>query len=173
MLIYGTVYERFLGDFLPLLVLAGSVGMVDIWRRLDGARRPARIIVATMVGVLALFGFVANMGIAVVPQGNWNATQVRNFVHAQQILSDVTGHPLSHDIIQTNTLPLYPPLDQLWATDNCRSLYISDGAGLAFPYPRSVWLPVKTGSTALCHSLTRATALAPLRTKVVARPGTS
>jgi hypothetical protein len=155
MLIYGTIYERFLGDFLPLLVLAGSVGMIDIWHRLDGARRPARTVVASLVCVLALFGFVANMGIAVVPQGNWNATQVRNFVHAQQVLSDVTGHPLSHNVVQTNTLPLYPPLDQLWANDNCQSLSISDGGGLAYPYPRSIWLPVKTGSTSLCRSLTR------------------
>ncbi len=46
LLIYGTIYERFLGDFVPLLIVASAAGMVDIWRRLSGKRRPTRIIVS-------------------------------------------------------------------------------------------------------------------------------
>ena len=45
MLIYGTVYERFLGDFMPLLVVASAAGAVDIWHRLNGKTHSMRTLV--------------------------------------------------------------------------------------------------------------------------------
>ena len=93
MLIYGTVYERFLADFMPLLILASSIGMVDVWHRLDGRRRPPRILIPAGIAVLALFGFVANMGIAIAPQQGWDQAQTDHYVQTAQTLSNITGHP--------------------------------------------------------------------------------
>ncbi len=73
LLVYGTILDRFLADFMPLLILASIIGMVDIWRRLDGRKRRARVWVLVAVGTLALFEFMANMGIAVAPQEQLDA----------------------------------------------------------------------------------------------------
>jgi hypothetical protein len=80
MMVYGTVYERFLADFIPILVLASTVGLVDLFRRLDRKGRAHRIVVLAAIGVLALFGFVANMGIAITPQKSRTKTQADHSV---------------------------------------------------------------------------------------------
>jgi hypothetical protein len=169
MLLYGTVYERFLGDFMPLLVLASAVGTIDIWRHLEGKRRSLRIIGPSALGVLALFGFVANMGIAITPQDDWTQTQTDHYIHAQQELSNITGHPQSRDVIKAENVSAQAPIGQLLIEGQCHELYVSDGEGSAFPYPNLVWLPVERSPHApICHALIgSATNVAPT-TRIVA-----
>jgi hypothetical protein len=59
-MIYGWIENRFTADFVPFLVVASTVGMVDIWRRLEhgGARRP-RFVLGALVAVLGLYGIAA------------------------------------------------------------------------------------------------------------------
>ena len=154
MLIYGTIYERFLADFMPLLILASSVGMVDIWRRLDGKRRPPRILVPAGIVVVALFGFVANMGVAIAPQEGWDQTQTDHYVETAQTLSNITGHPLEGQVVRAENVSTQAPIGQLLIRGDCDELYISDGQGSAFPYLAYVWLPVeRSPDTPLCHAL--------------------
>jgi hypothetical protein len=156
MMLYGTIVERLVADFMPLLVLASIVGMVDIWRRLDGRRQATRIVVTAAIGVLALFGFVANVGIAVAPQDNWTQAQAAGYVQVEQAISDVTGHPLSRDVVRGTVFPVSAPMGQLFVMGDCRGLYISDGEGPAFPYPEHVWLPVELAPhVPLCRTLVR------------------
>jgi multisubunit Na+/H+ antiporter MnhG subunit len=156
MLIYGTVYERFLADFLPFLVLAGAIGVVDIYRRLDGRTRTPRLMVPAAVGLLALFGFVANMGIAITPQSNWTQTQAEHYVQTELDLSDLTGHPLAGHVVRGDSLPTDAPIGQLFVKGDCQGLYISDGLGSAFPYPNYIWRPVELAPhTPICRSLLR------------------
>lgn len=170
MLIYGTIYERFLGDFMPLLVLGGAVGMVDIWHRLVSDRRRLRIIVLAALGILAVFGFVANTGIAIAPQDDWTQIQADHYIRTQQAISDTTGHPLSHDVIKANNVSTtQAPIGQLLIKGQCDELYVSDGEGSAFPYPALVWLPVERAPrTPLCRSLIRTAPDASPSTLVVA-----
>ncbi len=159
MLIYGTIYERFLADFLPLLILASMVGMVDIWHWLDPKRRKARILASAAIGLVALFGFVANMGIAITPQDSWTQTQSDHFVEAAQAVSDVTGQPLARDVVRGSYLPANAPIGQLFVLGNCRALYISDGQGSAYPFPALVWRPVELAPhVPLCRTLLRTAA---------------
>lgn len=154
MLVYGTIYERFLGDFMPLLIVASMIGFVDVWRRLGGRRRPARTVAVAIIGLGAAFGFVANMGIAISPQDNWTQTQADHYVRAEQVVSDITGHPLSHDVVQASAFPLDAPIGQLFVLGNCQALYISDGEGSPFPYPANVWRPVERAPhTPICRAL--------------------
>ena len=37
-LFFGYIADRYLADFLPFLALAGMIGLVDVWRRVDGRR---------------------------------------------------------------------------------------------------------------------------------------
>jgi hypothetical protein len=156
MLIYGTVYERFLADFLPILVLASAIGVVDIYRRLDGRTRRPRVLVPAAVGLLALFGFVANMGIAITPQSSWTQTQADHYVRAELDLSDLTGHPLAGHVVRGGSLPTQAPIGELFVKGDCEELYISDGLGSAFPYPNYIWRPVELAPhMPICRALLR------------------
>jgi hypothetical protein len=167
--LYGTIYERFLGDFMPLLALASAIGMVDIWRRLNGRRQRPRVLVACGLGAVALFGFVANMGIAITPQDDWTQTQADHYIQAQQDLSNITGHPLSHDVIRAANPSAQAPIGQLFIKGQCKELYVSDGEGSAFPYPGLVWRPVERAPhTPICHALIGSATNASPTTHVIA-----
>jgi hypothetical protein len=165
-MIFGWILERFVADFMPLLVLAGMLGMVDIWRRLDGKRRAARILALVLIGIAALFGFVASVGLAVTPQLNWTQTEVEHYVQAEQTLSDLTGHPLQHDVVQGSHFPTRAPMGELFVMGKCKGLYIADKAvPIVFYIPSSIWLPVERAPhTPLCHSLVAASTGGSLRT---------
>ncbi len=153
--IFGWILERFLGDFMPLLVLASMIGMVDIWRRMSGRKRPVRVLVAALVATVALFEFVANLGIAVTPQMDWTRTQVVHFVQAEQVISAHTGHPLSGQVIRGNSLPAQFSVGQLFIMGDCRELLVSDQStplGIYLPY--QIWLTVERAPhTPICDSL--------------------
>ena len=127
-MIFGWVLERYVADIMPLLVLASVIGLVDIWCRLDGRRRTARIIAPAIVGLLALFGFVANMGMASTPTVDWTRTQLAHYIEAEKTAGDITGHPLSRDVeigSHFHFLTTGAPMGQLFVEGKCDELYIS------------------------------------------------
>jgi hypothetical protein len=163
-MIYGWLENRFVADLVPFLILASAIGMVDIWRRLEGKRRRARSGMLALVTALGLFGITANVEIASTPQATWSRSQILHYVEFQNTISDLTGHPPAANITRGTTLPNYAPADQLFVVGNCASLYISDGEGspdshisdgegspdsLSFPpyaiFQRLVWYPVELG----------------------------
>ena len=58
-LLWGYIADRYMADVLPLLVVAGAVGLVDIWRRAGGRTRNTR---AFLVGAVAVLGCVQRGG---------------------------------------------------------------------------------------------------------------
>ena len=151
-MVYGWIEDRFLGDLLPFLILAGAIGMVDLWRRLERGRTIRWASLAT-VSALGLFGVVANVGMANTPTTTWSNTQFRRYVEFQRSVSDVTGHPLQSELLHGPVLPAQAPVDQLLVTGNCAALYISLGGGrpprhifiLDALDVRTVWYPVESG----------------------------
>jgi hypothetical protein len=94
-MIFGWIFDRFEADFLPFLILASAVGMVDVWRRFEVSRRTHRYFALAIVTALGVFGIAANLGIATTPQGEWLGNQVLHYVQVQKSISDVTGDPLA------------------------------------------------------------------------------
>jgi hypothetical protein len=131
------------------------IGIVDIWRRQDGRQRSTRVVTVAVIGALALFGFVANMGIATTPVVSWTQTQVHNYVAAERVASDLTGHPLSGYVVRGNGFPSTAPMGELFVKGNCDELYISDEAlPPGFYLPDTIWLPVEhRPDTPLCTAL--------------------
>ena len=123
--IWGYIAPRYLADFMPFLVLASAVAMVDIWRRLEGKKLSARY--ATLVGIclVALFTAVANFGIAVIPSEEWNTTQVLNYVQTQKTFT--TPAALRSQVVQGTSLPPWGPAGELYVVGNCDGLYVSNG----------------------------------------------
>ncbi len=160
-IIYGWIENRFLADFLPFLILASAVGFVDFWRRLETRNRSVRTIVLAVVTVLGAFGIVANLGMSTTPQAIWSSTQDLHYVEVQKSISDLTGGPLSDNIVRGDSLPIIASADQLFIAGNCAALYISDGNVPADRHPTfparvvelgTVWYPVELGSAVL-HTL--------------------
>jgi hypothetical protein len=130
-MIFGWILERYVADLLPLFVLAAMIGMIDVWRRIDGHSRAMKRGVTVVVGLLALFGFWTNMGLAVTPgnpgvNNKWSETQLANYVNVQRTLSDLTGHPLDHYVVVGSRFPSRAPMGTLYIQGNCAKLYIAD-----------------------------------------------
>jgi hypothetical protein len=128
-LIYGWIENRFVADFLPFLIVASAVGMVDVWRRVACRRPRDRSVVLVVIAALGVFGIAANVGIASSPQSTWSRTQLLHYVEFQNSVSNVTGHPLATNVVRGEVLPTSAPADQLFVADDCAGLYISLGGG--------------------------------------------
>ena len=100
LLLWGYIAPRYLADFVPFLVLASAVAMADIFRRLEGRKRSLRIGTVAVMAVVALFSIAANVGMAIVPNQEWDTTQVLHYVEAQKTVSDLTGHPLKANVVR-------------------------------------------------------------------------
>ena len=149
LLLWGYIGPRYLGDFVPFLVLASAVGLADIFRRLEGRRRRTRVTAVAVIAVLALFSIAANIGMAIVPNEEWTSAQAINYVSAQKAISDLTGHPLQGRVIRGNSLPPWAPAGQLYVIGDCSGLYISNGENYSTvpqqQYERTTWLPAELG----------------------------
>jgi len=153
---YGWIYERFIADFMPLLILAGMIGLVDLWRRLDGSPRHRRVWLTGVVAVLGLFGVWANMGFALTPDTYWNSTQARGYVDLQRMFSDVTGHPLDGKVVTGTRPPSPAAFGTVFVLDHCRGLYLAFQTVLpdTTHQPYLFYLPVERAPmTSLCRSL--------------------
>ena len=155
-MVFAWILERYLADFLPLLIIAAAVGFVDVWRRLEWRPRRARVLVLALLSVLGLFSIAANFGIALSPTETWSTGQARNFVATEKSISDVTGHPLAAQVARGEKRPFsWAPRGQLFVLGDCSALYISDGLGLKGDPTYGVnWLLVEERpNRSLCRSL--------------------
>jgi hypothetical protein len=147
LLLWGYIAPRYLGDFVPFLVLASAVAMADIFRRLEGRKRSLRIVTVSVIALVALFSIAANIGMAIVPNEEWSTTQVLHYVETQKAISDITGHPLNADVVRGNSLPLWGPAGQLFIIGKCDGLYISNGENYSTvplqQFQRTTWMTVE------------------------------
>jgi hypothetical protein len=125
-LVLGYIGNRFLADFIPLLVVASAVGLVAVWKGLDGRGRRVRGGVLACVAALGCFGVVANLGVAteagrLAGQGE----RLRDYVAIQKSVSDITGHPLK--VHRVTRLPGWAPPGELFVVGDCAVLSISSG----------------------------------------------
>jgi hypothetical protein len=145
-LILGYITERYLGDFLPFLVLAAVVGLVDLWARIGGRSRGARATLLVAVTVAGLFSVAANVGVSLTPTSQWTTAQLKRFVTFQH---QVTPGPLKSTVQQGDTLPYWAPAGQLFAANRCAALYVSNGRNFTDVPGQQLqhftWLPVEQG----------------------------
>jgi len=150
--VWGYIAPRYLADFLPFLIIASAVGLIDLWRRVDlrfGQRRNPRRILLGSVVILGAFGIFANFALASTPNDEWSSTQTLGYVKAQKVISDATGQPLASNVMSGPRLPRYQPADKLFAVGNCRALYISNGMDYSNApkqqFEHATWMPVQLG----------------------------
>ena len=145
-LLYGFICTRYLADFLPLVLLAATIGTVGVLRRLDLAPTRARRAGVVALVVAAALSVGINCGIAAAPTEHWTQTQVRNLVVAMR---DHSIGSLSAGVHHADALPAWAPLGAIYDIDHCAGLYVSNGNDFA-PIPASqlqhaTFLPVEQG----------------------------
>jgi hypothetical protein len=149
LMLWGYISPRYLGDFVPFIVLASAVATADIFRRLEGRRRSVRAAAVGILTVGAVFSIAANVGMAVAPNEEWTTTQVLNYVEGQKSVSDLTGHPLQAKVIRASALPPWGPAGQLYVVGDCDGLYVSNGENYSTvpseQFQRTTWMTVQLG----------------------------
>jgi hypothetical protein len=158
LLIFGWIIERYLADFLPLMILASAVGLAYVWRDLEQRERRTKALVLASLFVLGTFSIAANFGIALTPNETWSTVQARNYVDFEKSVSDVTGDPLGAYVQRGDQRPLsWAPRDQLFVVGDCSALYISNGLGKkGSPTEGYNWLLVERApNRSLCSQVAR------------------
>ena len=146
LMLWGYIGPRYLADFLPFLAIGSTVGMADIWRRQDGKDQVRRILVTSVITVVAVYSVAANFGIAVTPSEEWTPSQTLTYVQAQQAWSNGA---LKHRVVRTSTLPAHAPAGQIRIIGVCNAMYISNGedysADPTAQFGRKAWQTVQYG----------------------------
>ncbi len=142
-LCFGYIADRYLADFLPFVALAAMVGLVDVWRRMEGRSHRTRVAAVVVVLVLGVFGVWANIGAAITPTALWTSAQAKQFVTTQRSLG---GTPT---VQSGDRLPYFAPQGTLFAAADCSGLYLATGYSYATVPGQQLqhesWLPVEQG----------------------------
>jgi hypothetical protein len=143
-LVWGYISERYMADFMPFLIVASGVGLIDVWRRLERRPRKTKKRVLGLLSAVAVYCVAVNTAIAVLPSEQFTQVQVQHFVSTQQTLG-IT--PLADAVRHGSALPAWAPSGQLFMVGNCSGLYLSSGIsetdvpGLLIDH--FTWIPVE------------------------------
>ena len=143
-LVWGYISQRYIADFMPLFIAASAVGMIEVWRLLEGHSRRARGWVLGGLSALAAYGVAANVAVAAWPVPQWSQTQTAGFVSVQQSLS--LGS-LGASVRTGGPLPYWAPSGELFAVNHCSGLYLSSGDDSSSVPGQQIehytWMPVE------------------------------
>ncbi len=147
-MLWGYIAERYVADFMPVIILACAIGLIDVWRRIDGrgSSRRVRSGVTAVIALLALFGVLANTGASLASFNAWNSIQARNFVDQQDSL---TPGALASAVRHGPTLPYWAPAETVYDVGRCQGLYLSTGITFANSpgqqLQHETWVPIEQG----------------------------
>ena len=143
-LLWGYISQRYLADLMPFFIIAGGIGLIDVWRRLETRPQRHRALVLGSILVAGIYCVAANLAIAAFPVGDWTMTQSERYISAQKSLSISS---LANSVQRGPTLPYWAPAGQLFAATNCSGLYLSTGNDLKDVPGQQIdhwsWLPVE------------------------------
>jgi hypothetical protein len=135
---------------MPIVIIAGAVGLVDLWRRLDGKSRRLRRVVVVATLALALLGVLVNLAISLPAEKlAWGDApslareNARSYVKSQESVGELTGYSIMNNVVFGNDLPAHGPADQIYVLGICDGLYISTGES------DRPWVPVELRSVDL------------------------
>ena len=137
-LAFTYVAARYLGDWIPLLTIAGFVGLeVLLARRRAAERRRAWNAALVLVAVLAVFGVWVNFSLGLLNQrlyGTTDTSRQAAMLDFQYRVSHSLGLG-APDLVVSPRLPSrVAPAGTTWIVGDCRALYWSDGR---------TWIPVE------------------------------
>ena len=146
-LLWGYIGQRYLGDLMPFFIIAGGIGLIDLWRRLEKRPRPTRGLVLGTIVTIGVYCVAVNTAIAAYPVNPWTMTQDARFVSMQKLLSISS---LANTVRRGSTLPYWAPAGTIFAMNNCSGLYLSTGNDMRDVPGQQIehytWKPVEQSS---------------------------
>jgi len=122
------ISHRYTSEFVPFLVLAGALGLVDLCRRLTGLRPDHRNLALGCLGLLALFGVTAQVAVAVSNQALANPGPVlADHLDRQEALSGLLGGDLDDHVVASVALPASAVADEVRIIGECQAVYVGTG----------------------------------------------
>ncbi|MGK2949813.1 MAG: hypothetical protein ACSLFP_14680 [Acidimicrobiales bacterium] len=130
---YGYIAYRYTSELVPVMALASSIGAVDLARRSGNASARRRRATLSVLVALGLFGFAANLAVAVTTnRTNHPGPPLQEMVRVQERLSRHTpGHPFADLVTTSPTLPRDSTVDQIVLVDDCQAAYVGTGEPLS------------------------------------------
>ena len=145
-MLWGYIADRYVSDLMPLLIVASILGMVDLWRRLDGKSRLVRSGFTAVVTLLAVYSVAANTGASLASFNAWNSPQAVHYVSEQKAL---TPGATAAEVRRGSSLPYWAPANTLFNVDNCSAFYLSTGISFANSPGQQdqheTWVPLEQG----------------------------
>ncbi len=143
-LLWGYISQRYLADLMPFFIIAGAIGLIDVWRRIESGTQRIRGAVLGVLTVAGVYCIAANFAIAIFPVSQWSSTQSSDFISAEQSLSLTS---LSGTVVRGSTVPVWGPAGQIFAMNDCSGLYLSTGNDLKDVPGQQIehytWMPVE------------------------------
>ncbi len=147
-LLFGYVAHRYTAEFFVLLAVGGSVGGVDVARRIDALSVGRRRILLGVGAAVLVFGVVANSASAFQVQSvTARGKALERLVGWQQAVSSVTGEPLDGFVVKSDVPPADAPADALWVHGPCDGLFLATGETYM------PWVPVESAEVRLAVEL--------------------
>ena len=140
------ITHRYVADFLPVLIVAGSVGFVDLTRRAAEWSPSVRSTALVGFGVAAAFSVIANTGVAY----SAHALGSPGPPLADYLVRQLQFSPGATDsrVLASERLAPRAPADEVHIVGDCRALFVSTGE------ERNPWTEV--GQRAVRFELTTA-----------------
>ncbi len=127
-MIYGYIGYRYTSEFIPILAIGSIVGVTQLVTVTAAWARPRRLLVLSVVTVLALFGAVANMAAGVSLQHMSNPGPLLDrYVRAQLDFNDLLGGAMADNILQVDQLPGQSVADQIAIVGDCDGAFMGTG----------------------------------------------
>jgi hypothetical protein len=132
MLVLAFLEERYLGDFIPLLIVAGAVGLWWVARLLDRRAHWIRVSTVSLLTIIALWSVWSTASLTLLEQrafGPLVSNQTRaDFIDLQIKIHDlIPGGTPSGVLRGGRQLPDPAKAGSLYIVDDCDGLYWSNG----------------------------------------------
>lgn len=146
-LLYGYIGNRYVADFMPLLIVGGAVGLVGAFTWLEDRTVLIRRSTTAGVAVLAAFGVYANTAVAwSTVRVQWGGEELADHVDTQRRLAIGS---ISNWVSAGPHLPLGAPADELFIVGECDGLYAATGE------PLDPWVAVELRGASVDITMTR------------------
>ena len=130
LLVFGFLDNRFIGDFLPLLMIGSAVGLAVVWQYAGCGEASVRWCAVGAMALLCAYSVAVNLGMSVTPTGWWSQQQTTAFVRAQERVGSAIGDPVSVNVVHRSSLPPSGPVGQIVIIGRCKAVYFAPTTGL-------------------------------------------
>ncbi|CAN7424183.1 hypothetical protein [Knoellia sp. LjRoot47] len=125
---YGYLAHRYTSDFVPALVVVGTIGAWYLVALLERSRSLVRRGVVALMAVLCAFSVLAQVATgALVAAQTHRGSELTSFLSLQERLSGGPDSPVARLVHTSSTVPANGRADELHVVGDCAALYVNTG----------------------------------------------